>query len=229
MIKEFDKSGCFYFALPLVCVLLTGCLAPMPAPSRRAPQDSAVSNSTWRPDARETDRLRKIMLPLIQAMNQPCRAGEVQVAILNESEINAANAGSCQFYVTTGLLRSASDNQLRGVLAHEIAHQDLGHAAKAQVLNTGLNVGAALLQQLFPGSGAIAPIAGTLVARSYGRTEEYAADRHAIDILRRAGYSKEIMVDTLSWIRQVSGDSGGGFLSTHPGLDDRIAALKTMR
>ncbi len=173
--------------------------------------------------------MRKIMLPLIQAMNQPCRAGEVQVAILNESEINAANAGSCQFYVTTGLLRSASDNQLRGVLAHEIAHQDLGHAAKAQVLNTGLNVGAALLQQLFPGSGAIAPIAGTLVARSYGRTEEYAADRHAIDILRRAGYSKEIMVDTLSWIRQVSGDSGGGFLSTHPGLDDRIAALKTMR
>jgi hypothetical protein len=72
----------------------------------------------------------------------------------------------------------------------------------------------------------LAPAAGTLIARGYGRTEEYEADRHGIDILRRAGYSKDVMVDALVWIRGISGDNGGGFLSTHPALDDRIAALQ---
>jgi predicted Zn-dependent protease len=111
-------------------------------------------------------------------------------------------------------------------MAHEIAHEDLGHVAKAQVLGAGLNAGVALLEQLIPGSSALTPLAGTLIARGYGRSEEYAADRHAIEILSRAGYPKALMVDALSWIRRAGGEHGGGFLSTHPALDDRIAALR---
>lgn len=162
-------------------------------------------------------------------MDHPCRSDEARVGIMNQSEINAANAGNCEFYVTMGLLRRASDDQLRGVLAHEVAHQDLGHVAKAQVVGAGMSIGAALLEQLVPGSSAIAPLAGTLIARGYGRSEEYAADKHGVEILRRAGYPKETMVDALTWIRRVSGDSGGGFLSTHPALDERIAAIQRFR
>jgi predicted Zn-dependent protease len=66
--------------------------------------------------------------------------------------------------------------------------------------------------------------------RAYGRNEEYAADRHAVDILRRAGYPKENLVDALIWIRRVSPSSGGGgFLSTHPALDDRIATIQRLQ
>jgi predicted Zn-dependent protease len=162
-----------------------------------------------------------VIIPLIQAMDRPCSADEVRISIMNQAEINAGNAGGCQFLVTAGLLRQANDDQLRGVLAHEIAHQDLGHA--------GLGIGAALLERFFPGSGALTPIAGTLIARGYGRTEEYAADRHGVEILRRAGYPAEIMVDTLAWLRGISGDGGGGFLSTHPAIDERIAALRKFR
>ncbi len=162
-------------------------------------------------------------------MDHPCRSGEARVGLVNQDEINAANAGACEFYVTTGLMRRANDEQLRGVMAHEIAHQDLGHVAKAQVLGAGLNIGAAILEQIVPGSGAITPLAGTLIARGYGRTEEYAADRHAVEILRRAGYSQKVMVQALSWIRHQAGEGGGGFLSTHPALDDRIAALRRHR
>ena len=45
-------------------------------------------------------------------------------------------------------LNQASDEQLRGVLAHEIAHEDLGHPAQAQVVGAGVNIGVALLEQL---------------------------------------------------------------------------------
>jgi predicted Zn-dependent protease len=169
------------------------------------------------------------MPPLLQAMDHPCRPDQVRIGIINENEINAANAGNCEFYVTMGLLRRANDDQLRGVLAHEIAHQDLGHVAKAQVLGAGLNIGAAVLQQLFPAAGVLAPVAGELVARGYSRNEEYAADRHGVDILLRAGYSKQTMLDALTWVRRVGGSGGGGFLSTHPGIDDRIATIERLR
>ena len=197
---------------------------------RRSLRDGPVSPASPRVDSWQAERLRRVMIPLIQAMDRPCRVNEVRVNVLNESEINAANAGQCTFLVTTGLLNSASEDQLRGVMAHEIAHQDLGHVTRAQMLGVGLNIGVALLEQLVPGSKTIAPIAGTLVARGYGRNEEYAADRHAVDILRRAGYSKEVLIDALTWIRHSSGSNGGGgFLSTHPALDERIDALKRLR
>ncbi len=232
--KQMDWTKCAgkscVTVLILATVAVSGCvLDAAPPPTRRAPEARFSSRSYGRVDPEEADRLRDIMIPLLRVMDHPCPIREVQVGISSDNEINAANAGNCQFLVTAGLLRRANDEELRGVMAHEIAHQDLGHVAKAQILGEGLNIGAALLQQLFPASGALTPIAGTLIARGYGRTEEYEADRHGVDILRRAGYSKETMIDALSWVRREAGAGGGGFLSTHPALDDRIARLKRMR
>jgi predicted Zn-dependent protease len=196
---------------------------------RGGPYSQQRSSRSSRAESQQSERLRSVMIPLIRAMDHPCPADELRISIVDQPEINAGNAGGCQFLVTAGLLREANDDQLRGVLAHEIAHQDLGHVASAQVLNTGLDIGAALLERFLPGSSALMPIAGTLISRGYGRTEEYAADRHGVDILRRAGYPAEIMLDTLNWLRGVSGDGGGGFLSTHPAIDERIAALRKFR
>ena len=216
-------------ALLLAVIQFSGCIAATPYPAPRAPRADANYGNTRRGAASESweaQRLRRIIMPLVRAMDRPCPMNEMRVGLIREIEINAANAGGCQFYVTTALVQGASDDQLRGVLAHEIAHEDLGHVAKAQVLGAGINAGVALLEQLLPGSSALTPLAGTLIARSYGRSEEYAADRHAIEILQRAGYRKEIMIDTLDWIRRAGGDRGGGFLSTHPALDERIAELR---
>jgi len=195
---------------------------------RGGPYDQQARSRSRIGESGQSERLQSVMMPLIQAMDHPCSPNEVRISLLNQSEINAGNAGGCQFLVTAGLLQQANDDQLRGVLAHEIAHQDLGHVARAQVLNAGLGVGAALLERFFPGSSALTPVAGTLIARGYGRTEEYAADRHGVDILRRAGYPAEIMVNTLNWLRGISGDSGGGFLATHPAIEERIAALRKL-
>ena len=221
-------------ALLLAGVTFSACVAVGPPPSRRAPRDEysspSPSYSSRRVDPQDAERLRRVMVPLLRAMDRPCRLEEVRVGVLNQSEINAGNAGSCQFLVTMGLLQRANDEQLRGVLAHEVAHQDLGHVAKAQALGAGANILAAGLQQLFPAAGVLAPIVGELGMRAYGRNEEYAADRHAVDILRKAGYPKENLVEALSWIRRVSGNGGGGgFLSTHPALDDRIATIQRLR
>ena len=178
---------------------------------------------------RQSARLHAIMLPLLRNTDRRLPLDQIRVSIVDDPEINAGSGGNGEFFVTTGLLNQATDEQLRGVLAHEVAHEDLGHPMKAQVLGTGLGLGAALLEQLFPGSGTVAPIAGTLITGHYSKPMELAADRHAVKILRRVGYSKTTMINTLGWLMRRNGDSGGGIFATHPATSERIQALRTLR
>jgi len=213
--------------------LLVGCASVSSSPSG-SPPTTGSTGPTSRPsvstrplDPAQAQRLQQVMIPLIKAMNRPMPLDSVRVAFMDDSHINAANAGNNQFLFTRGLLEKANDDQLRGVIAHELAHQDLGHVAKTQTLGTGLNIGIALLEQILPGSSAVAPIAGQLIINRYTQNEEYAADRHGAEILQKAGYpGREHMANTLTWLMQTEGASGGGFFATHPGTSDRIQALR---
>src|SRR5437870_391283 len=119
--------------------------------SRPSRERSPISQS-------QVERLRRVMLPLVKATDHPGHLQQIRVRVIDDPKINAASAGNGEFYVTTGLLNRANDDELRGVLAHEIAHDDLGHPAKVQVLGTGLGLGAMLLEQFIPGSRSFAPM-----------------------------------------------------------------------
>ena len=203
------------------CAVETTSAPPQPSREARSPSVKPL-------DPSQAARLQNVMIPLLRASNKTRSLKDVRVAVIDDPSINAANAGDGEFYVTTGLLQKANDEQLRGILAHEIAHDDLGHVARAQVLGVGLNLGVILLEQILPGSSAITPIAGTLAARAYSRSEELEADRHGVEILQRAGYSKDVMIDTLTWVARSSPEDSGGFLSTHPATSERIDALRKL-
>lgn len=214
----------------IVGAMFAGCAIGTTHAPRRSAQGHPPSVSTRQLDPSEAQRLQQVMLPLLQHMNHPLPPSRVRVGIIDDPHINAANAGGGEFFVTTGLLRRANDDQLRAVMAHETAHADLGHVAKLQTLGAGLNVGMIILDQIIPGSRALTPLAGQLVANAYTRKEEYEADAHGAAILRRAGYDgKTLMINTLFWLKQTEGESGGGFFATHPGTGDRIEALRHTR
>ena len=215
----------------LVLVAVAGCLelAGIPADSASAPQPTGTAATGGKVDAAQVARLERLMVPLLRVMDHPISSRQVQIDVVDEPEINAGSAGSGQFVVTTGLLRQANDVHLESILAHEIAHDDLGHVAKAQALGAGLNIATVLLDQFFPGSGQLTPIAGNLAIRAYGRNEEYAADTHGVVLLRRIhANGKERMVDTMTWLQRTAGNSGGGFFATHPATDDRIDRIRKM-
>ena len=212
-------------------LLLAGCATG--GSQRNEPGEPTASRqpapSVRKIDARQAERLQRVMSPLIKSMNRPLPLNEVRVTLIEDPQINAANAGGGVFYVTTGLLEKASDDQLRGVLAHEVAHADLGHVAKAQALGTGMNIGIFILDQIIPGSGYITPLVADLgVMRPFSRQEEYEADSHGVEILQRASYDgKQIMGNTLTWLLKTAGSSGG-FFETHPGTDDRIQRIHAL-
>ena len=174
----------------------------------------------------QAERLKRVMLPLIKAMDHPLPTNQVKIGIMDDSHINAASAGGGEFYVTRGLLEKANDQQLAGVLAHELAHDDLRHVAKAQALGTGLSIGMVILDQIVPGSGALTPIAGQLLMNRYsseGRVRR-GPSRHGDsaegrDVARHhAGDPDVAHADRR---RQQ-----GGFFATHPATQDRIEALR---
>ena len=205
--------------------------SPQPSGSPRSTSTSAPqpAKTATKLDPAQAERLQRVMVPMLKGMNKPLDPSQVKVGVMDDPSINAANAGGGQFLITTGLLQKANDDQLRGVLAHELAHEDLNHVAKAQTLGAGLNIGAIILDQIIPGSGAITPIAGQLLARGYSRKEEYQADAHGAEILERTGHSRQVMIDTLNWLISQTGGSKGGFLATHPGTSERVEALKQLK
>ena len=220
MIFRRDKAVNVVFAI-LFAACIGGCAISSGPPAPQAPDIRRVS-------PQQAQRVYRVMTPLLAAMDKPKTTREVYVGIIDDPEVNAANAGGGHFYVTTGLLERAGEEQLRGILAHEIAHEDLGHVAKLQTLGAGLGLGVVLLEQLLPGSSAVTPLAGSLIARGYSRREEYAADRHGVTILNRAGYGKDVLINALNWVSRSSKGGGGGFLSTHPDTEDRIQELRKL-
>ena len=218
------RSRCLPVAACLLPALIGGCGSlPVAEPAAVPP-----AQNIRRVAPQEAQRLYGVLTPLLRAMDKPLGPRQVRVGIIDDPSINAANAGDGNFYVTTGLLAKADERNLRGIMAHELAHEDLGHVAQMQALGAGLNLGVYLLEELVPGSSAITPVAGELIARGYSRNEELEADRHAVAILGRAGYPKQTLIAALSWVARASGgDDGGGFLSTHPATSERIAELRS--
>ena len=219
----------------LGALLVTGCAAgttaaPPQSGRTQAPAPRPTSTGSAKAvDPAQMARLKSVMVPLLGVMNTPMSPRQVKVAVVDDPDINAANGGNGEFYVTTGLLQKANDDQLLAVMAHEVAHQDLGHVAKQQALGAGIGIGAVILDQIFPGAGQVAPVAGALIQRGYSRTEEYQADKHGVELLQRLGRNKDVMINALTWLMDSSGpDSGGGFFSTHPATGDRIEVLRKM-
>ena len=225
VIRTFRVSVAFAMAAVLLgCVMEQGGAGGQQQP---APQQQAGEPRAAKLDPSQAERLKRVMTPLIQKMDNPIR--RVKITLWDDPHINAANGGGGDFYVTTGLLKRANDDQLRAILAHEIAHADMGHVAEATNLAAGVSISSVLLDQIVPGSGNLTPIAGQLVTSAYGRRDEMEADSHGVTILRRAGYDgKTLMANTLQWLISTEGDSGGGFFATHPATGDRIQAIRAM-
>jgi predicted Zn-dependent protease len=210
------QSGAMKTLRSLIAVVLVAVALPAAAADKQV--DPALAK-----------RLQMVMTPLLQHMDHPVPLDQVHISLVDDDHINAANSGGGEFLVTTGLLRKANDNQLRAIMAHEAAHADLGHVSQQETINAGLSIGIMLLDHIWPGSSQLTPLAGNFIQAHYSQKDEYQADAHGVEILRRAGYDgKNEMADTLAWLGKVESTEGGGFFDTHPATGDRVQAVRNL-
>jgi Zn-dependent protease with chaperone function len=119
---------------------------------------------------------------------------------------------------------------IEAVVAHEVAHEVMGHVGTRRKLSLSLTASFGALGIFAPGAGLLDFVVNPLVVRAFGRYQELQADQKAVEILRAMGHAtpRRSLANALEAIaahtpREREGLEG--LLATHPSIDDRLAAL----
>jgi predicted Zn-dependent protease len=163
--------------------------------------------------------------------------------VINVDVYNAFAIPAGYIFINSGLVAAMDDeDELAGILAHEIAHVNARHisqkierskkigwatlAGMAAGILIGAAGGAEAGQALTTGSQA----AGTAAELSYTRDNEIQADQLGLIYLTEAGYSGEGLLKILKKMRSkqwFDTEQVPTYMRTHPAIDDRIAYLDT--
>jgi predicted Zn-dependent protease len=159
--------------------------------------------------------------------------------VVKEQEPNAFAIPGGHIFITSGLIRLVdTEDELAGVIGHEIAHGVLRHIDKA--IDRAKRISLATLAAVIAGAflskdakGAATLTTGAMaMAQSlmlkYTRENEVEADQKGMKYLTDAGYDSQAMVLFLKKIyrwQRFSSPDVPTYLSTHPGIDARIAYL----
>src|SRR5262245_49285682 len=92
------------------------------------------------------------------------------------------------FYFTDGLMRQPTPI-IEAAVAHEVAHEVLGHVGSRRKLSLSLTASFSTLGLFAPGAGLLDFLVNPLVVRAFGRQQEMQADQKAVEILRAMGHS----------------------------------------
>lgn len=149
--------------------------------------------------------------------------------VAQSPELNAFAAPGGIIVVHAGLIRAAdSPEELAGVLAHEVAHSELRHGLRALLKSMGLRV---LVSALVEGGTEryLGNAAAKFTELEFSRDAEREADREAISRLAAARIDARPMLSMFEKLASEAARQGAEapeFLSTHPDLAERIAALR---
>ncbi len=154
--------------------------------------------------------------------------------VLDSEAINAFAVPTGPLYITTGLLDVVeSDDELAGILGHELAHSELHHGLRQYEQSQRLSW-LALLATLATGNRWVysaAQMFGTVLTRGYSREFELEADRQGLWYAYGAGYRADHFKFTLMKFQELERQRGGaGFswLRTHPGNEQRLDEINAI-
>ncbi|MGI9237429.1 MAG: beta-barrel assembly-enhancing protease [Woeseiaceae bacterium] len=165
--------------------------------------------------------------------------------VIDDERINAFALPGGYIGVHTGLLEATrSEDELAGVMAHEVAHVTQRHIARAihansrqSILSTAMMLGAIIVAAAGGSSdavqGAVAVAQGSAIQQqiNFTRTNEYEADRVGIAALADAGFDPYGMASFFQILSRQTTTSpemrAPEFLRTHPVTSARVAEART--
>ncbi len=152
------------------------------------------------------------------------------VNILDDETVNAFSIPGGFVYIYKGLLdKLREDDQIAGVLAHEIGHITAKHGIK-RMQNS---YGSLLMQVAAIGSGDAQLAQGvnaiiTSLYFAYSREDEYQSDELAVKYMKKAGFNPSKMIDVLEVLMKEEEKKPLGpanYFRSHPYPKERIAVV----
>jgi len=151
------------------------------------------------------------------------------IKVLDEDDVNAVSLPGGYIYVFRGLIDEVdNDDQLAGVIAHEIGHITAKHGIKRAQASYG-----ALLAQIMAievGVGGGAGLAINSLFMEHSQEDEHQADRLGVKYMKKAGYNSDEMVSFLEKLREIREKEPlrqFSYWKTHPNLSKRIGIVRS--
>ena len=153
--------------------------------------------------------------------------------LADNETVNAFALPGGQIFITEALFRRLkSEDQLAGVLGHEMGHVVARHSNE-QMANSRLWSGLAqglgvLLSDVHSNSGAqIANMVAQWRVMKFSRDDESEADALGVRFMMQAGYNPEALIGVMEILAQVSGGANSSdFMSSHPNPANRMEHIR---
>ncbi len=183
------------------------------------------------PDAEAQKLVKSIGQRIVQ--NSDARQTPYQYDFHLLADPNVVNAFALpggQVFITTALVAQfETEDELAGVLGHEIGHVVARHGAERiakQELTQGLTGAAVVASGDYNTAQAAQMIAG-LVNMSYGRDQELESDDLGVRFMSQAGYDPEALITVMEILEKASGGQRQPeFMSTHPSPENRVQKIR---
>lgn len=183
--------------------------------------------------------LSRIVARLVPATDRP--EEDYRVTILDSPAVNAFALPSGRLYVTRGLLALANDSsEIAAVMAHEIAHVTLRHAATRSELEMRSALVSRVVADVLRDQRAVASVrdASRIDIARFSREQELEADAESVRTLYKAGYdpfgATRFLQSLDRWVAMTTNageatvqQSAYDMLATHPATPQRIEATRS--
>lgn len=189
------------------------------------------------PDQKAQQYLKQVGQKIVNASAAKTSDYKFDFHLLADPQVvNAFALPGGQVFITLALFNQLdNEDQLAGILGHEIAHVIARHSAQRiakQQLAEGLS-GAAVLATYDPNNPAttqtaqIANVIANLVTMKYGREDELQSDELGVRFMSEAGYDPNALISVMEILKAAAGNNRQPeFFSTHPNPENRVENIK---
>jgi len=204
-----------------VVILVTSACALLPPPV----PDSAYFPNTK--DPRTKLLSETLYRAAVAAGDDPAH---YSFAMLQTAKVVAVTHEEGIFYFSEGLA-DQSPAHVDALVAHEVAHEVLGHAGVRRAVSLGVSGGFAVVGFVVPGLGLMDFLVNPVIVRAFTRDQSFDADQKSLEVLLAMGHQapRRTLTAALKAAAALNGTSeGAALLATEPDLDDRLLALEPL-
>lgn len=172
-------------------------------------------------------QLQLLVEPLVNAVEN--KDFKFNFSIIKDPTLNAFALPGGTIIIHSGLIeKSENQNEVLGVLAHEISHVTRRHHLRGIINNLGLlTIARGFLGDVAGISTDLITVGVSLESLKYSRNYEREADKSGYELMIRAQKDPQGMISFFEKLeKEHSGLEMADFLSTHPDTKERILNLK---
>ncbi|KNC91072.1 M48 family metallopeptidase [Trabulsiella odontotermitis] len=172
-------------------------------------------------------RLKKIA----KALGNNIDGTPVNYKVYLTRDVNAwAMANGC-VRVYSGLMDMMTDNEIEGVLGHELGHVSLGHSRKAMqtayatlAARDAISATSGVAAQL--SQSQLGDLAEGVINSAFSRSQESDADDFSYELLKKRGVKREGLVSAFEKLATMDAGRAKSLMDSHPTSADRAQHIR---